>query len=268
MKTCVVIPTLDARTLLAAALESLDRQTRPPDEVVVVDNASSDGTAELLAERFGHVRVVRNERNLGFGAAVNRGAAATEADVLVLVNNDVECEPDFVERLSAPFEDARVGMAAGVLLQGDAPGLVDSAGIELDTTLRSWDALWNRPVSELARASEPVGPCGGAAAYRLDAFRRLGGFDERLFAYGEDVDLALRLRALGWSAAASERARGVHIGGASVGVDSPIQRRLAGFARAFLLRRYGVLRTRHAPRALAIEALVVAAGAADVLRAA
>ena len=89
-------------------------------------------------------------------------------------------------------------MVAGVLLQGSAPNLVDSAGIELDTTLRSWNMLWNRPSTKSRMAGDPVGPCGGAAAYRADAFVELGGFDERFFAYWEDVDLALRFRLAGW----------------------------------------------------------------------
>lgn len=240
MKACVVIPTLNARDLLAAALESLEHQTRTADEIVVVDNASSDGTVELLADRFPQVRVVRNERNLGFGAAVNRGALALDGDVLVLVNNDVTCEPEFLERLCAPFADEAVGMAAGVLLQGDAPGLIDSAGIELDTTLRSWDLGWNAPYDALDGAGGPVGPCGGAAAYRLAAFRRLGGFDERLFAYWEDVDLALRFIADGWRCELVRDARALHRHGATLGAASPAQRRLEAFGRGYVLAKYRV----------------------------
>jgi GT2 family glycosyltransferase len=103
-------------------------------------------------------------------------------------------------------------------------------------------------------------PSGGAAAYRRSAFEAAGGFDERLFAYGEDLDLGLRLLAAGWTCAAAAGARAVHLGGATVGVDSPWQRRLSGFARGYLLRRYGVLRTRYALRALAFEAITVAWG--------
>ena len=185
-------------------LASLEQQTVPA-SVVVVDNASSDGTAEAVAERHPKVRVVRNERNLGFGAAINRAALELDGDLLVLVNNDVVCEPGFVERITAPFDGRSVGMVAGVLLQAAAPGLVDSAGIELDTTLGSWDYLWNRPAAALGTQSRPVGPCGGAAAYRLPVFQELGGFDETLFAYWEDVDLALRFREAGWRCVTRDR---------------------------------------------------------------
>ena len=234
-----MIPTLNARELLLECLASLDRQTLQA-TVTVVDNASTDGTAEAVAQRHPHVRVHRNERNLGFGAAINRVALRLEGDVLVLVNNDVVCEPDFVERIAEPFARPEVGMVAGVLVQASNPALVDSAGIELDVTLRSWDHLWNRPLAELEGAKTPVGPCGGAAAYRLPAFRELGGFDEALFAYWEDVDLALRFRAAGWEAALAPAARALHRHGQTLGAASPAARRLDAFGRGYLLAKYRV----------------------------
>ncbi|MGA9284412.1 MAG: glycosyltransferase family 2 protein, partial [Solirubrobacteraceae bacterium] len=98
------------------------------------------------------------------------------------------------------------------------------------------------------------GPAGGAAAYRRTAWEQVGGLDEAIFAYSEDLDLALRLRAAGWGAAVVPEAVGMHLGSATHGHRSAWQRRHAGFARGYLLRRYGVLRGRHAPRALATEA--------------
>ncbi|HWN22748.1 MAG TPA: glycosyltransferase family 2 protein [Gaiellaceae bacterium] len=238
MRAVVVIPTLNACALLAEALASIDAQTVPVD-VIVVDNASSDGTLELLATRFPRVTVVRNEENLGFGRAVNQGAAAAaDADAIILVNNDAVCAPDFVARLLAPFADPAVGMVAGVLLQGAAPELIDSAGIELDTTLGSWDYLWNQPVGALDDAHDPVGPCGGAAAYRLPAFRKLGGFDETLFAYWEDVDLALRFREAGWRCVLASGARALHRHGQTLGAASPAARRLEAFGRGYVLAKY------------------------------
>jgi GT2 family glycosyltransferase len=239
MKIQVVIPTLDGRERLLKTLASLDEQTVPA-EVVVVDNASSDGTGHAVAERHPHVRVVRNDRNLGFGAAINRAALELDGDVLVLVNNDVVCEPRFLERITAPFADPRVGAVAGVLLQADAPGLIDSAGIELDTTLGSWDYLWNRPSGELERARDPVGPCGGAAAYRLTVFRELSGFDETLFAYWEDVELALRFREAGWRCVLASGALAMHEHGQTIGAASPAARRLEAFGRGYVLAKYRV----------------------------
>jgi N-acetylglucosaminyl-diphospho-decaprenol L-rhamnosyltransferase len=233
----VVIPTLNARDLLRDALASLTGQA-----VVVVDNGSTDGTAEMVAGEFPAVRLLRNEENLGFGRAVNRGAAEAEGDVLVLLNNDVVCEPDFVTRLCEPFEDERVGMAAGVLVQAASPELIDSAGIEIDRTLLAFDYLWNRPVGELEHAADPLGPCGGAAAYRLSAFREAGGFDDAFFAYWEDVDLALRLRLAGWECRLAPAARALHRHGSTLGASSPAARRLESFGRAYVLAKHRVPR--------------------------
>jgi N-acetylglucosaminyl-diphospho-decaprenol L-rhamnosyltransferase len=240
MSATVVIPTYNGAAMLAESLAALAAQT-VQHSVVVVDNASTDGTAELLAERFPHVRVLRLDQNLGFGRAVNRGVELVETDVVVLVNNDTICEPRFLERLLVPLADDGVAMVAGVLLQHDRPRLVDSAGIELDVTLRSWDVGWNAPPDGLPGA-EPVGPCGGAAAYRTDAFRSAGGFDETFFAYWEDVDLALRLRLAGHRCVRAADARALHKHGQTLGAASPAQRRLEAFGRAYVLARYRVAR--------------------------
>jgi GT2 family glycosyltransferase len=194
----------------------------------------------MVRTEFSWVRLVVNEENLGFGRAVNLGATEVGSDVLVLLNNDVVCEPDFVERVCEPFGDERVGMVAGVLLQADAPDRIDSAGIEVDPTLRSFDYLWNRPVGQLAAARDPLGPCGGAAAYRLSAFREVGGFDEAFFAYWEDVELALRLRLAGWRCRLAPGARAVHRHGQTLGASSPAARRLESFGRGYVLAKYRV----------------------------
>jgi hypothetical protein len=214
----------------------------------------------MVAEHFPEVRLVELAENVGFGRAVNAAAAAGEGEAIVLVNSDLFVEPGFVEAVVAPLEaDPRAGMVAALSL---IPGgeRVDGFGIELDVALAAYNRLRLRPPGE--HPGVLAGPSGGAAAYRRSAFDAAGGFDPALFAYGEDVDLALRLRAAGWRAAAAPGARGIHLGGASFGVGSPLQRRLGGFARGFLLRRYGVLRSRGAGRAMLIDALVIGWGLA------
>nr|MBA2348729.1 glycosyltransferase family 2 protein [Solirubrobacterales bacterium] len=153
--------------------------------------------------------------------------------------------------------DPAVGMVAGLTLIPDSP-LVDQLGVELDVTLAAYNRLRHRRPD--AAAGRLAVPCGGAAAYRRSAFEAVGGFDERLFAYGEDVDLGLRLHLAGWQAREARDARAVHLGGASAVVGSPFQRRLAGVSRGFLLRRYGVLRSRAWFRALLVELAVVGWG--------
>lgn len=256
----VIVVTWRSGDRVLACLEHLRAQA-PAQRVLVVDNASHDGTVEAIHTRFPDVEVIELMRNIGFGPAVNIGAAKGEGEAIVLVNDDVEVEPGCLKALVAPLErDGDCGMVAG-LTTIPGTGLIDGFGIELDVTLAAYNRARNQPVDE-TRLGHLAMPSGGLAAYRRDAFERAGGFDEHLFAYGEDVDLGLRLLLEGWSAAAAPDARGVHQGGATAGVDSPLQRELAGFARGFLLRRYGVLRSLHAVRALTFEALVVGWGLA------
>jgi N-acetylglucosaminyl-diphospho-decaprenol L-rhamnosyltransferase len=266
----VVIPTFRARDMLARCLGAL-RDDPSGKRVIVVDNASGDGTAELVRREFPEVLLLSLGRNAGFGRAVNAGVRAGDGEAIVLVNNDVLVEPGFVDAIVAPLAARpEVGMVAG-LTTIPGTGLVDAFGIELDRGLAAYNRGRHRPVPIVAagdparpgaRAGRPAMPSGGAAAYRRSAWEAAGGFDEALFAYGEDVDVGLRLRAAGWVVAEAPGARGVHLGGATAGFDSPLQRELAGFARGFLLRRYGVLRSRAAPHALALDALVIAWGLA------
>ena len=237
MTADVVVVTWHSGERVLACLDRLEAQ-EPPHQTWVIDNASGDGTVELVRTRHPEVKVLELERNVGFGAAVNAGAARGSGEAIVLVNDDVELEPGALAALLARLADPEVGMVAG-LTTFPGSGLVDGFGIEADVTLAAYNRLRKRLPSQPSGVL--LGPSGGLAAYRRSAFEQAGGFDERLFAYGEDVDLALRLRALGWRAAEAPGARGVHLGGASVGRDSPRQRWLAGFARAFLMRRYGVL---------------------------
>jgi len=253
----VVIVTWRSGGRVLGCLERLVEQL-PAERIVVVDNASGDGTAAGVRERFAAVRVIELDRNRGFGAAVNAGVAASDGEAVILVNDDVEVLDGFIEAVLEPFRrDAGCGMVAGLTLM---PGgeLVDGFGVELDVTLAAYNRLRGSLPSE--RPGRLAMPSGGLAAYRRTAFEQVGGFDERLFAYGEDVDLGLRLRLAGWGAAGAPLARGIHEGGATIGVGSPRQRELAGFARGFLLRRYGLLASRAAARTLTFEALVVGWG--------
>jgi N-acetylglucosaminyl-diphospho-decaprenol L-rhamnosyltransferase len=238
----VVIPTWNGRELLVRCLESLAAQT-VEHRVIVADNGSADGTAAVVRDRFPEVEIVELDRNYGFAGGVNRGVERGEAPVVVLVNNDVECDPVFVERIVAPLQaDGPVGMVTGLLLR---PGraVIDSYGIECDRTLAAYPRFAGAPYPETRLDDEHLlGPSGGAAAYRRDALTEAGAFDERMFAYMEDVDLALRLRGDGWIAVGAPEATGIHLGSATIGHRSRRQVEIAGASRAYMLRRYGVLR--------------------------
>ena len=165
MRPAIYIPTFDGRERLARALRCLEGQSRPAD-VVVVDNGSGDGTAAMVRDEFPEVELLELGRNLGFGPALNRAVAERPADPLILLNNDAEAEPRFVEALlDAAAEGAEC--VAGVLTQQAAPGLIDSAGVVADRTLMGFDYLHGEPLEAAASAAAPLGPTGGAALYRL-----------------------------------------------------------------------------------------------------
>ncbi|HMB54616.1 MAG TPA: glycosyltransferase family 2 protein, partial [Thermoanaerobaculia bacterium] len=242
---------------LGRTLRSLAEGTRPLD-VVVVDNGSSDGSAELVREEFPEVALLELGENLGFGRAINRAVAAHPGDPVILLNDDVECEPRFAEALlDAAAEGAEC--VAGVLTQEANPGLIDSAGVVADRTLMGFDYLHGEPLEAAREAPDPLGPSGGAALYRLDAFQATGGFDERIFLYYEDLDLALRLRAHGGRCRLAPEARALHAYSASSGAASGFKYSHSGWSRGYMLRRYSV--TAHpatALRALAAEATICA----------
>ena len=242
-------------------LEHLGRQTRPH-RVILCDDGSTDGSAERAAADWPAAHVVRTEENRGYARACNTAVAAGDGDVVVLLNNDVDCRPDFVERVVAPLEaDSLLGSVAALCVR---PGgeRIDSIGLTMDRTLSPFPRLQGRPVAEAASpAPVLVGPAGTAAAYRRAAWEQVGGLDERIFAYGEDFDLAMRLRAAGWKAAAAADAAGIHLGSATHGHRTEHQRRNGGFGRAYLIRRYGVLHGRAAVRTALTEAMVMAGDA-------
>jgi N-acetylglucosaminyl-diphospho-decaprenol L-rhamnosyltransferase len=253
----VVIPVHNCIELTESCLNHLAAQTAPH-EVVVVDNGSADGTAERLRERWPEVRLERCEQALGFARACNRGAALCSREVVVLLNNDVDCRPDFLERLIAPLSsDESVGAVAATMLRSDEQA-IDSVGLFADVTLAGFQRLDGLPPG---RAGDPApvlaGPAGAAAAFRRTAWQEVGGLDEAIEAYMEDFDLGLRLRIAGWGITTAPDAVGVHRGSATHGRRSASQRRLFGFGRGYLLRRYRVLHTRHAARTLLTEAIAV-----------
>jgi GT2 family glycosyltransferase len=236
----VYIPNLDGGVRLRRTLETLAAQTLSA-PVVVIDNGSHDGSPAAAEQELG-ARVIRLDRNIGFGRALNLGVAEFPAERLVFLNNDVECEPQFLEALLDASEAEAADTVAGVLLQMEREGLIDSAGVVADRTLLAWDYLHGAPVDAATAAAPPLGPTGGAALVKRDMFERVGGFDERIFAYLEDVDLALRIRCAGGVCALAPHARARHHHSSTLGSGSAAKNRLMGWSRGYLLRRYGILR--------------------------
>ncbi len=252
----MVIVAYNRYELTDSCLRHLQAQTIEH-RVIVVDNGSTDDTRARLSAEWPAVQLERFDENRGFPEACNRGVAAGSGEVIVLLNNDVDCRPDFLERLVAPLRDPAVGSVASLMLQPGGES-IDSMGLAADPVLAGFPRLQGLPAGR-ARDATPIlaGAAGAAAAYRRLAWEQVGGLDETIVAYMEDFDLALRLRMAGWRSVAAPNAIGVHLGSATNGHRSSWQRLQGGFGRGYVLRRYGLLRRRTAPRALATEAVVV-----------
>lgn len=208
--------------LLRRCLESLG-SPHPGLEVLVVDNASSDGSPAMLRAAFPEVRVLAQQTNLGFGAANNLAAASATGEALLLLNADAWLEPGALERLAARLDgEERLGLVAPRLLYPDGGrqfcwsperGVL---GEVLQRLRNPWEAQpWAH--GWLARAFARLAgyPWYTAACVlvRTAAFRAVGGFDESFFMYFEDVDLCLRLRRAGWRLAEEPAAVVRHAGG-------------------------------------------------------
>lgn len=221
MSCVVIIPNWNGARLLPTCLNSLLRQTVPA-EIVVVDNASTDESRALLARDYPQVRVLALETNRFFAGAVNAGIRATQSDVVALLNNDTEAEPNWLEELLRALDaNPRAGMAATKLRLFDARGKLHSAG-----DFFGRDGIpGNRGVWETDRGQydDPHAPpalfgvCGGACAYRRAMLDAIGLFDEDLEFNCEDVDLNWRARLAGYECALAPQAIVYHMLSASGG---------------------------------------------------
>jgi GT2 family glycosyltransferase len=236
------VPTARGGPALARLLASLRAQSGVL-EVLVVANGAPDSALRSTGIESEVVRVIRLPRNLGYSRAVNLAARQSRGDALVLLNDDCRCEAGYVGAILGALDPAAgVIMAAGVMVASHDPSRIDTAGIEIGHGLLAFDYLNGEPVAALGRSlPDPLGPSGGAAAFDRREFLAIGGFDENLFAYQEDVDLVLRMRRAGGRCRLASEARGFHEHSGTLGSGSSQKNYLMGFGRGYLVRKWSVL---------------------------
>ncbi len=213
LSAAVIVVNWNGKAYLRVCLQSLRRQTHPDFQVIVVDNGSTDGSLEMLAQEFPEVRVKALKENMGFVVASNIGAQlAGDVDVLVMLNNDTEVEPGWLQSLCAALEaHPQAGAAASKMLLFDRREVLHSAGDVMAPGFFPQNrGVWEVDQGQYDDDIWVFGPCGGAAAYRREVWEALGGFDERLFMYLEDVDLAWRMQKAGWKTVFVPEARVYH----------------------------------------------------------
>lgn len=203
-KVCIVIINYNGRALLEKHLPSVLNTEYPNFEVVVVDNASTDGSLDLLRKEFPSVRVIKNIENLGFGRANNVAFTKLKGfTFFALLNNDMEVTPAWLDRLVEKMKNNLKVAAVGprVLYSTMRGGryIINSAGGVVDEFDRGFDRFEGCPDNDTYETVEEVDfISGGAMLLRKEAMDEVGGFDERMFFYYEDVDLCLRFKEKGW----------------------------------------------------------------------
>jgi N-acetylglucosaminyl-diphospho-decaprenol L-rhamnosyltransferase len=276
----VLMVSYETRELTCAAIASLfERAARSISEIVVLDNASTDGSAEAIATRFPGITVISSCDNLGFGRGMNEAANASSGDYLLLLNPDTVIHDDVVADLVA-FARRRpdAGIWGGLALDEDgAPNRTSALGLPSLYSYLCWGSgftsvfprsrLFNPEIlnCRLGDSEREVGVVTGCLLLlRRDLWTEIGGFDERYFMYGEDVDLCLRARRLGYRPAISPSIAFTHYGGGSSRHRAD-KRLVALKGRVTIARQYfGSVRSRLAVGAL-VTGVAVRAGANRVI---
>ena len=209
-------------------LASLEKQTWKQREFILVDNGSTDGSAEHIhnwTARLANAQGIFLSENTGFCKANNLAFAKATGEWLALINNDAVAEPNWLEELLRHADvTGRIGMLGGKILFFDTPGVIDKAG-----HLIYWDGqnrgrgTMEADTDQYNKAEEILWPDACAALYHRKLFEETGGFDETFFAFGDDADLGMRARLLGWKARYVPTAVVYHRHSATAGTYSPLK---------------------------------------------
>lgn len=198
MEVSVVIPNYNGMKYIEACLDSLYSGSMVP-EIIIVDNASTDGSAELIEQKYPRCRLIRFKENTGFCGAVNEGIRLADTEYILLLNNDTEVDKDFVKNLYEAIKANKQAFSvASKMLSLHQPNIIDDAG-DLYCALGWAYALGkgkNKAIYD--KPAEIFAACAGAAIYRKEVFEIIGCFDENHFAYLEDIDIAYRARLRGY----------------------------------------------------------------------
>lgn len=215
----VVIPNYNGMAHLPTLMAALAAQSFQDFEIIVVDDAGTDPSVSWLEEHYPHVRIIMNRRNLGFAVSCNLGATAARGRFVVLLNTDTEPDADWLaETAQAICRHPEATVFASKLLFFDRRDVIHTAGDYMAFNgVPGHRGFGQRDEGQFDREVEVFGGCGGAVAVRRDVWELLGGFDESLWMYMEDVDLAFRGQLLGIKAIFVPAARVYHHMGATGG---------------------------------------------------
>jgi GT2 family glycosyltransferase len=196
----VIIPNWNGAEHLPVCLDSLEAQTYPRVEIIVVDNASDDNSLALLREQYPAVRLIPLSENRGFTGACNIGFEAARGEFLVLLNNDTEADQKWLTAVAAAFErHPGAGSVASKMLLFDQRDRLHTAGdfYRLDG-IPGNRGVWQQDMGQFDQEEYVFSACGGSAAFRREMLDQIGLLDDTFFFSCEDVDLGWRAQLAGW----------------------------------------------------------------------
>lgn len=247
MKVSVVTPNYNGIEFLNNYFETLLIQSRFIEEIIIIDNASTDGSIEFIEEFISssnypiNIVLIKNEENLGFAPAVNQGIRIAKSEYIFSINNDVELEWNCIEEiLKSMDESISLGenpfSIQSKMIQHYNRKLIDDAGDEY--TILAWTKKMGdgQPIEKYADKREIFSSCAGSALYRKSVLEEIGLFDENFFAYVEDVDLAYRAQIYGYKSFFAPNSIVYHYGSATSGSRyNEFKIRLAARNNVFLI---------------------------------
>lgn len=213
----IIIPNFNGKSFLKECFNSLKNQNYPF-EVIIIDNASTDGSADYISNNYPEFTLIRNNTNRGFAVAVNQGIKSTDTEYVFSMNNDVVLEMNCISNLIECLKkNSNYFAASSKMIQYHNKTKIDDAGDEY-TILGYTQKVGNGKSTDLYQSTREIfGACAGAALYRRDIFDVIGLFDENFFAYMEDVDISYRAKIYGYKCIYCPKAVVYHVGSATTG---------------------------------------------------
>ncbi len=237
-----IIPTWNRADLLKSILTNLLSQSRVPNQIVVVDNGSSD-TTQLVAREFGIDLIVFPE-NRGFAAAVNEGIGRATGDWILIVNNDVVLAPEWLERLTATAERENAAFAVGKLLRPNGQSEIDGSWDLVSRAAYAWRCGYGKPDSAIWSTPRTIAFAPMTAAlFRRDVFERIGMLETRFESYYEDVDFGVRCALAGVKGIYEPAAVARHLSKTTLGRGAARVYYLTARNQIFILAKYYSRRT-------------------------
>lgn len=239
MKCSVVIPNYNGRQFLTDCLTALSKQTYSDFEIILVDNGSADDSISLAKSLCPDIVIVDMGSNTGFAPAVNAGIKHSNAEYVILLNNDTIVFPSFIENHIKMMEKKpHVFSSSAMMIRNDKRDLIDDAGDFYCALGWAFAPSKDKKLEMYSVPYECFAACGGAAIYRRAIFEKIGYFDDNFFAYLEDIDIGYRAKLAGYKNIYNPHARVYHIGSGSSGSRyNDFKIRLAARNSMYLVRK-------------------------------